>query len=276
MEQKNEREAYLIVAAGQKGCGKTYLNQHIIANYVKDKIGNKIKGSNCLIIDTNGEYTTEQFARNGVPNFTAKKISLKDIGKFSSSRITEARRVDTKNLSIKDKLEVMTYCVQNFRNGMIVLEDINNTTLSITHLEQIVSVIISARHRGLDILVSYQSLRPVEPRIWQNANLIRLHKTIDNVSDIKGKVPNPEIFKIAQLIVENKYNSGNNRFYLYINQYENKIDGEFEVKDFEEASKQYLNINKKLLKEYSSIHGVSDEDARIGNVELLKKRYLNV
>jgi hypothetical protein len=274
-EEKNVREAFLVIVGGGKGSGKTWLNMHVIADYVKDKIQNNVRGSNALIIDSNGEYTKEQFARNGIPNFEAKKIALKDVPKFSLSKLSEARRIDIKNLSIKEKLQVMEYAVQNFRNGLIVLEDINNITLSVTHLEAIVSVLISARHRGLDMLVSYQSLRAVEPRIWQNANLIRLHKTIDNVSDIKGKVPNPEILKIAQLIVELKYHSGSKRFYLFVNQNESKIEGVFSEKDFEDACLQYLNINKKMIKEYMNMHRVSQEESIKANVGLLKERYLS-
>ena len=58
---KNEREAGMMIVTGIQGVGKTYLNMHVIKDYVKDKFYNKVRGRKCLIMDTNGEYTKEQF-----------------------------------------------------------------------------------------------------------------------------------------------------------------------------------------------------------------------
>ena len=58
---RNQREAGMMLCTGIQGVGKTYQNMHIIKEYVKDKFYNKVKGRKCLIMDTNGEYTVEQF-----------------------------------------------------------------------------------------------------------------------------------------------------------------------------------------------------------------------
>lgn len=256
------RESGMMVCTGLQGVGKTYLNMHIIKDYVKDKFYNKVKGRKCLIMDTNGEYTKEQFARNDIEDFEPLRISLKDIPAWSAANISECRRIDAKNVGIKEKKEILEYLLKVYRNGMLVIEDINTYILNMTHMEEIVGGLVNLRHRGVDILISYQSLRPVEPRIWQNARWVRMHYQADNVNDIKGKVTNITLFKIAQIIVNNRYlGAGDKRFYVYIHNFANKIEGKFTKQEFMDAARQYLNSNKKYIKEYKEMHNVSQEEA---------------
>ena len=98
-----EREAGMMATTGIQGVGKTYQNMYVIKDYVKDKFYNKVRGRKCLIFDTNGEYTVTQFARNDIHNFDPKRIALSDVGKWSREDLKECRRVDAKNLSIREK-----------------------------------------------------------------------------------------------------------------------------------------------------------------------------
>jgi len=266
-----QREAGMVVCTGIQGVGKTYQNMHIIKEYVKDKFYNKVKGRKCLIMDTNGEYTEEQFAKNDIEGFNPKRIALKDIEEWSKANIAECRRIDAKNVGIKEKKEILEYLLKVYRNGMLVIEDINTYIISVTFMEEIVGGLVNLRHRAVDILISYQSLRPVEPRIWQNARWVRMHYQADNVNDIKGKVNNPTLFKIAQLIVNNRYMAGDKRFFVYIHNFTNKIEGKFTKKEFVDAAIQYLNANKKYIKEYKEMHNVSMEEA----VEEQAKQYFD-
>jgi hypothetical protein len=266
-----QREAGMVVCTGIQGVGKTYQNMHIIKEYVKDKFYNKVKGRKCLIMDTNGEYTEEQFAKNDIEGFNPKRIALKDIEEWSKANIAECRRIDAKNVGIKEKKEILEYLLKVYRNGMLVIEDINTYIISVTFMEEIVGGLVNLRHRAVDILISYQSLRPVEPRIWQNARWVRMHYQADNVNDIKGKVNNPTLFKIAQLIVNNRYMAGDKRFFVYIHNFTNKIEGKFTKKEFVDAAIQYLNANKKYIKEYKEMHNVSMEEA----VEAQAKQYFD-
>jgi hypothetical protein len=258
---KSQREAGMMVLTGVQGVGKTYLNMHIIADYVKDKFYNKVRGRKCLIMDTNGEYTKEQFARNDVSNFAPKLIALKDIPDWSKTAGGDCRRIDAKNVGLKEKKEIIEYCIRYFRNGMLVLEDINTYILNVTHMEEIVGGLVNLRDRAVDILISYQSLRPVEPRIWQNARWVRMHYQADNVNDIKNKVTNPTLYKIAQNIVNNRYFNGDKRFYVYIHNFANKIEGKFTKKEFLDACAQYLKLNKREIKEYREMNSCSQEEA---------------
>jgi hypothetical protein len=267
------REAGMMVVTGVQGVGKTYLNMHIIKDYVKDKFYNKVKGRKCLIFDTNGEYTESQFERNDIANFNVKRISLKDVEDWSRTENQECRRIEAKNFSIKEKKEAVEYLLKVYRNGMLVLEDINTYILSVTFMEEIVGGLVNLRHRAVDVMISYQSLRPVEPRIWQNSRWIRMHYQADNVNDIKNKVTNPTLFKLAQIIVNNRYFNGDKRFFVYIHSFANKIQGKFTKKEFEDACRQYLNTNKKYVKEYKDMHNVDYDGAIEGQVSQYVKEY---
>jgi hypothetical protein len=265
------REAGMMTVSGVQGVGKTYQNMHIIKDYVIDKFYNKVKGRRCLIFDTNGEYTQEQFSKNDIPDFKVRMIALQDVKDWCYKGEVECRRIDAKNLSIAEKRAAVEYLVSVLRNGMLVLEDINTYILNLTHMEDIVSGLVNLRHRACDVLISYQSLRPVEPRVWQNSRWIRMHYQADNVNDIKGKLPNPILFKIAQIIVNNRYFNGDKRFFVYIYNFQNKIVGKFTKQEFMDACKLYLNANKKYIKEYKDMHNVSMDEALEGQT----KQYFN-
>ena len=273
IEAKNEREAGMMICTGIQGVGKTYQNMQIIAQYVKDKLSTKVRGRKCLIFDTNGEYTVEQFARNNVKNFEIKRIALHDVEQWSRTENQECRRIDAKNLGIKEKKEAVEFLLKVYKDGMLVLEDLNTYILSVTFMEEIVGGLVNLRHRAVDVLISYQSLRPVEPRIWQNARWIRMHYQADNVNDIKGKVSNPTMMKIARIIVNNKYFSGDKRFFVYIHSFANKIEGNFKEQDFDDACRQYLNTNKKYIKEFRDMNGCSMEEALEGQVIQYREQY---
>jgi hypothetical protein len=140
-------------------------------------------------------------------------------------------------------------------------------------MEDIVGGIVNLRHRAVDVLISYQSLRPVEPRIWQNSRWVRMHYQADNVMDIKNKVTNPTLFKIAQIIVNNRYFGGDKRFFVYIHNFANKVEGKFTKAEFEDACRLYLNSNKKYVKEYKEMNNCSMEEAVEGQVEQYFSQY---
>jgi KaiC/GvpD/RAD55 family RecA-like ATPase len=269
----SQREAGMMCITGIQGVGKTYLNQHIIYDYTRDKVALKVRGRKCLIFDTNGEYTRDQFQKNGMDNFDAKVLALKDVSAWSKSPNVECRRIDAKSLGIAEKKSAIEYIMQYFKNGMLVLEDVNTYIQNVTHMEKIVSGLVSLRHRAVDVLISYQSLRPVEPRIWQNSRWIRMHYQADNVNDIKNKVNNPTMYKIAQYIVNNRYFDGDKRFYVYIHNFANQIEGDFTLQEFEKACQQYINANKKYLREYKEMNECTLPEAMNGLIKQYVSQY---
>ncbi|MES2287593.1 MAG: hypothetical protein V4547_18000 [Bacteroidota bacterium] len=260
-----EREAGLMTSTGVQGVGKTYQNMGVIARYVKDKLDIKVRGRKVLIFDTNGEYTQEEFLKNG-HQVAIKTIALSDVRAFAKSDLVEIRRIDAKHLGIPEKKAILDFLVRNWKNGLLVLEDINTYVLNILAMENVVGKIISLRHKAIDCLISYQSLRAVEPRIWQNSRWVRMHFQADDVDDIKGKVTNPELYKIAQLMVNHRYlnatkqNMGE-RFFVYITKFGRKLEGGFGKDEFMFACKGYLNLNKKKVTDFMSINEISQQEA---------------
>lgn len=257
-----DREAGMMTTAAVQGGGKTYKNMYIIRDYVRDKLETRVRGRKCLILDTNGEYTTEQFKKNGIENFEAKTISVSAIEAWSRDQnIVECRRIDAKSLSIKEKKAVAEHLLRVYLNGMLVLEDINTFLLSVTHMEEIVGGLVNLRHRAVDVLISFQSVRAIEPRIWQNSRFVRLHFISDNIDEVKNKITNYQLFKIAQIMINDRYNKGDKRFFVYIMEYGRKIEGDFTKEQFQESCRRYLVLNKKLVKEQSAMYGITAEDA---------------
>ena len=255
------RECGLMAVAGQQSVGKSYLTMHIIKDYIRDKIESGVKGRKCLIFDINGEFVSSQWERNGIPNFECKTIAVKDVEAWGFTNSSECRRIDAKMLSIKEKQRIVEHLVKVYRNGCLVLEDINNYILSVTFMEDIVSGLINLRHRAVDVIVSYQSLRAIEPRIFANARYFRLHKQADNVDDVKGKLPNYTGYKLGQLIVNARFAKGDIRYYLYVTNFGTQLKGNITKEEFLAATKTYLSSKRKILKDCMSENDCSMEEA---------------
>lgn len=269
----DDREAGMMTTTGVQGVGKTYQNMHLIAKYVKDKIATKVRGRKVLIFDTNGEYTQNEFTKAGLANVQIKMIKLADVEAFGYSDLIEIRRIDAKHLTIAQKKQVLEYVMKKYKNGALVLEDINTYILQMTHMEEIVGRLVNLRHRGVDVIISYQSLRPVEPRIWANSRWVRMHFQADDVRDIKDKVTNPELFQIAQIMVNYRYHHGDERFFVYITKFGRKLEGMFKKEEFMDACRKYLNMNKKVLNMFMEINECKEEEAYAGQIKFYYKQY---
>lgn len=277
MEQSivDSREAGMLTTTGVQGVGKTYQNIHIIAKYVKDKIETKVRGRKMLIFDTNGEYTAEEFAKAGLPNVQIKLIKLEDVKAFSYSGLIEIRRIDAKHLTADQKQAVLEYILRVYRDGGLMVEDINTYILNMTHMKEIVGRLVNLRHRAVDVIISYQSLRPVEPRIWANSRWIRMHFQADDVNDINGKVTNIELFNIAQIMINQRFYLGgeNERFFVYITKFGRKLEGAFTKEEFMDASRKYLILNKGKVIKHALIQELDEKEALMDLVNFYYKIY---
>jgi hypothetical protein len=275
MEENTDRECSMTICVGSQGAGKTYYNMYLIRDYCRDNISSKVLGRKCLILDSNGEFSDEQWKKNGITDFQSKPIALKDIPKFASPKHPiECRRIDMKNLMIKEKLEVLVYAINNFSNGLLIGEDLNSYVLNLTFLEDIIGRMVSLRHRGLDVILSFQGLRAINPVVYRNTKYVRYHHQLDNANTVTNKVTNYQLFKLAQILVDNRYAKNDIRFKVFINQLANKLEGEFTIAEFETACRHFLNVERKELKEYMNMHKVSEEVAYQAQIKAISKRYL--
>jgi hypothetical protein len=268
------REAGLFISAAMQGLGKTRQNMWLISRYVKDKIDIGVRGRKCLILDPNGEYTEASLIENGITDLKVKTIAVKDVAAWCRSNIVECRRIDMKSLIADDRAKILNYIIGVSKNMLLCIEDLNTICLNVLTLDQMVQNIVNLRHKAVDVLTSYQSLRAVEPRMLQNCRHLRLHYQLGSVDDIKSKLPcDKEVFKLAQLIINTRYYAGDKYFFLYIQTLAAKIEGTFDKAEFMDACRKFLLINKKRLKEEMDITGCKQEDAVKNQSELLYKQF---
>ena len=269
------REPQLIIATGTKGVGKTYKTCELVEDYLTPNVKIGKKPRKVLIFDANGEYSNEEIQKNGF-RFRTKVLALKDIEDWSKQSRVEVRRVlpvdaNGNELGTEKYPEILAVILHYYRGGMLILEDINKY-LTETRDAKIIGALTTNRHRDLDIYIHLQSLSPLTTRMWQNANVVRFHYQMDDIDRYKARIPNYELFKIAQLMVNEKYYSGEERFFCYVMNQLNKIKGAFSKKDFIVACRQYLEIHPAKVKSISQKYVKGYE----GKVKAIKECILDL
>jgi len=246
MATVNKRENLVLIAAGKKGVGKTVATIEMIYKYVQGDIKNGIKPRKALIFDVNDEFSS--FWYHGETH-SIKAIAIKDVLKFSIHPKIEVRRIrpffdNGKKMGIDDMKEVLSLILENYRNGLLLVEDINKYT-SDTIGTDLVSALATVRHLGIDLVAHYQGIgRAANPKLLANTKVVRLHKTNDTVSRHKNKFEErTEIMQVAECMVNRKYNEGDKRFYVYVDIDESKIRGRFTEEDVDIAIEDFLTNN---------------------------------
>ena len=259
----DRREPILMCATGKKGVGKTFTTMKLINDYIK---GNKKTGKKprkVLIYDINMEYTD------------FKVLSAKDVASFTRQSKIEVRRVlpildNGRMATLSDMIAILNQIIENFRGGMLILEDINRYLIA-SKTTDVIGLLATNRHRDLDIICHYQSLSALDPRMWQNTTFVRFHYQIDDVKRYAQRLPNYEMFKIAQCLVEYKYlKKGDKRFYCYVACDENYITGNFTKLDFEIACQTFLEKNSKYITDYQKKYGSGIESRKKAEKMLIK------
>lgn len=230
------------VAVGKKGIGKTFTTTQMIDGYVRG--GKGVKPRRALILDVNDEF--EQY----------KAISLKHIELFSVHPKIEARRVrpftdDGRRMTLKDIADALWRILEVYRGGLLLIEDINKY-ISDNLPNDLIGAICTNRHTNTDIVMHFQSIGRITPKIWQNINWLRFHKNSDNTIRHKNKFPDKVVMLgMVESIVNKKYYDGDNRFYLYIDIDEEKIYGNYTQSDIDEAINEYCSMNyREVIKPY--------------------------
>lgn len=236
------REPILMAACGKKGVGKSFQHMILMNQYVHGDTYRGIQGRKCLIMDVNDEYGT----------YYVPSISLNDIALYSVHPMIEIRRVrpfhpDGRRMTLDEWAAALFYVLNNFQNGLLLIEDINKFIGD--HLpHDLVGAIATNRHVGLDILLSYQSLGRINTKIWGNLNVMRFHKNVESVERHRNKFPDKyEFMRIAEIMVNNQYFSGNTRFFVYVDMDEEKIRGNISDDMIEHAVEHYINENYQEL-----------------------------
>ena len=240
------REPKLLVGIGRKGSGKSYTTRKMIEQYVKGNPSKGVPGRRALIIDVNDEY------------FDIPAIRIQDVPLFSLHNKIEIRRIrpfldDGKKMTLDDIAETLFTVLDTFRNGLLLIEDVNKY-ISDTMPNDLVGAICTNRHIGVDIILHYQSIGRITSKVWQNVNILRIHKFTDTVRKHRQKFEDKfEYLSIAETMVNQKYLDGDKRFFCYVDIDEEKVYGAFSDSDFDYAvntfiQNNYTNIISPLLK----------------------------
>lgn len=228
------REPLLIVGVGKKGVGKSFTTEKMIHSYVSGTA--KAAARRALIIDVNDEY------------YNIKAIRLQDVPLFSIHPIIEVRRIrpfkdDGTKMSLDEIAETLFVVLQNFKNGLLLVEDINRY-ISDTMPNDLVGAICTNRHIGVDIILHFQSIGRITSKVWQNVNVLRLHKFTDSVKRHKHKYEDKfEYLSIGEIIINKRYEEGDTRFFLYADIDNEKIYGKFTQEEYDNAVNTFIQNN---------------------------------
>lgn len=247
------REAKMILVAGRKGVGKTYQTLIHISKYVRTTPFKK--GRKVLIFDVNNEFGNVQKDHKN-PNFP--KIHLIKLGQVPAfSKITQpivARvsifKANGKRMTLNEMARALGYILEYYRNGMILIEDISKyITDSIPG--DLIGSICTQRHVSVDTIIHVQTKGKLfNPKLWGNCNELRLHRADDTIERHKSKISgNIEHLLIMEKLIDLKFNSGNKRFFCYLDKDLGKIKGKFSRAEFVKAIEDYLSSNySRILK----------------------------
>lgn len=190
------RQPMLMIVIGETGIGKTRRSLLELFKYLKDYLQTGKKGRKILAFDANGD---------DFPMF--KTVDLKHINRLKG---VQARRIlpintDGSPMSNPEKLQVVAQIIKQFKNGLIILEDPDKYMAGAKN-QDVVGLLTTNRHSGLDIMVSHQSCSKITTTEWQNCTWIRYHHQVDDISRYKNRIPNYFIVRIASFIVNEQYN----------------------------------------------------------------------
>lgn len=243
------------IVCGERGSGKSVETIRTIYEYIAGKPEKGIPGRKALIFDVNDEFGDFKFGGNDHHNIRA--IAYADIVKYSMSKLTQVRRLrpysdDGKRMTLNDMADALSVILEKYRNGLLLVEDINlyvNDNLP----SDLIGSLATSRHIGLDIVIHFQSIgRAAHPKVIAMMNMIRLYKTGDSVSRHETKFQErTQILQIAEEIVRNKYLQGDRHYFLFVDMQNNKIRGKFTKDEALFAIHTYASYNeKKIIRPY--------------------------
>lgn len=270
-----ERQPMIMLVCGETGVGKTYRNKLEIKRYMTDDPVTGKKGRKVLAFDTNDDDYPE--FRTVSPNH------LKALTKVASRRIRPFN-TDGSPMDDNDKKEVVDKILNHFRNGMIVLDDIDHYMAGAKG-QSMIGALCTVRHKGIDVLLTHQSVAKITTSEWQNCTWLRLHHQVDDVTRYRDRIPKYQMVRIAQLIVDEQYDMCSRAFamgeitesaykvqksfFVYVNMRHRKIMGCSRAA-FIRACKRYIDQEegkkvRMLLQErdFKGKHKYKDRNAAI-------------
>lgn len=230
------RQPLLGIVVGKKGVGKTYTTNKLIFNYITGQMGYGAPPRKVLVLDVNDEFVH------------LKPIAVEDVIKFSGSDVVEARRIRRMKpngtpMTIDEVIEALRVCIDHFRGGLLLLED-TNKYITENVPGDLNGALCGLRHVDTDVILHYQGLGAIPPKMWRNFNWIRYHKCTEAVRDEKSKFQErASDLAIVEAMVNHEFFGGNPHFYVYYEEKDDKIRGAYSQKMLYNAILIYLEEN---------------------------------
>lgn len=279
-EKELERQPLIEIVAGMKGVGKTHNTCIEIDQYVKD-IPPK-KGRKTLVLNFSDDDMYRKY----------QAVHPKYVRTLTEKRARQIVPYDDHGHAYTlDKMKkVAEYCIFNFKNGLMVLDDIDKYMVG-AHGKSLIGALTTNRHSGMDLIITHQSVSKISQHEWQNAAFLRLHHQLDDVERIQDRVPNYPLVKIGQTIVDRRYFEAvrlfkeeksisemefkkARSFYVHINLLEHKIIG-CTAEEFKSASMEFIRHNPQLINKRMKIGDVHGNPlSREAVMKLLFKEYV--
>lgn len=206
-----------------------------------------------LILDFNDE----------MGEFNVKSIALEHLPAFMAHPRPDVRRIRPyylsggkwKPMGAEEKMNTLSKVLQpkiGFRGGCLLIDDINKYVEDYEMPKDLTGQLAGNAHSDLDIILHYQSVGRILPKVIQNTNMFRYHYQLDPVSKSATKLSDAtEVFQIAEIMVNDQYQvKKNKRFFVFIDREEGKIMGNFNYSMFDAALVEYISMNDGVLRPY--------------------------
>lgn len=204
MKATKDRQPMIMLVCGETGVGKTYRNKLEIKEYLSQHLAIGKKGRKVLAFDTNDDDYPE--FRTVDPNH------IKSLSKIHARRIRPFNP-DGTPMDTAQKREVIEKIMKHYKNGMVVLDDIDHYMAGAKG-QNMIGALCTVRHKGIDVLLTHQSVAKITTSEWQNCTWLRLHHQVDDVTRYRDRIPKYNLVRIAQLIVDAHYELASTAFSL--------------------------------------------------------------
>ena len=157
-------------------------------------------------------------------------------------------------MNLAEYRQALNIILDNFRNGLLVLEDLTRYVTDAMPGDLLGSI-VTQRHVAVDTMIHFQTIgKSAHPQLWGNANWIRMHKCEDTVENKKknlGLAHATPLYILEKMIDMHYYGDGvekNERFYGYYIKDTGKIQGDmFDQNIFVKAIEKHLEENDSLV-----------------------------
>lgn len=249
-----KRQPKLGIVVGRKGVGKTYTTVKMLRSYIAGDPKNGLPGHKVLILDVNDEYGPDGIKRvYPKGEFSIKTLDPRHIAWFTAHKTVEARRIrpiddNGRPLTTKAIADLLLKILHEYRGGLLLIEDYNSY-IGDSPPNDIIGTICKQRHLNMDVVLHLQSIGRIIPKLWQNANWMRFHKNSESVDKhAKQKFPDRHsVMKLVEILVNNRYKQGDERFFVYVDLDYDRIMGNFTKEEFEEVCLDLIGMQSNSI-----------------------------